>query len=1098
MYRKIKISNRTYNDLKKDLDNYSKKKLFQYLKKDTRSFQNSTEMINIIPNTNLKIELNWSVTSLTYHKYEIKKFIELEKKLFNNIFNGNYDICLLLLDQIDSELSFSLWSILIRMSILYLKKDLTTLDSFSNEIKEDIEQLVGLDQIKETIHLHQKKLQYLNQQFSFEQTKSMVYNNLYEYMNYRIIAGWEESDDEIRQINEERLKNKESSTDELLLSSVSEIFTYNEKYVLSPFNKKSSQIDLSNFLFQNSLISYIDLYKSFTQVYSELNSDHYKFDNYLLTDIQEFLNDKNIIKNINFKKITEIANIIDYKTIKLYLIFEYFLNGEFDKVIILSLKVLKKYPFYVDYIYLLVASIVYSEKEINSINSYFRKDSLISEIIYTLHNIFTNNNLNNNLNKIKSILLIFGIHCHWNMFLYYMIKDFMCQNTDTKNLSYSHSLLYSYLNHPRLFFVLEDKQKQLIIKYMKEKKQEKYTTFKVFSSSMNQNNSELEIKPYFRTQYLEAINKSLNSNELLKLYSDVNNKPFIHEIKIIVLYVNTLIKEEKYIDALKIIIENYHNRSIPICMYNYLPILSENETCNNLPHFVLLLIYHNHNDYIKIYYALKHYLDSFENDYSRPSLLAKNLQKDDINLNLQVELLKLVSTNNILEEFILQFNCKSDILNEQITILSSLKNFSKDSSDLEKKINVLNIELKKIKNNHEINHGRLEIKLSLEDKYITEISNKFNIEAFNKMPRWEKSTDIYWEFNNNVYQEDTIIELTRNIIIKIFTDKDGLKDQIEGRIKHTFFHEAIKKPLQDSELITKLDEDNTTHIPIKKWPEYIQKQLFDFTDKINQKIKDFKENQLNIDELKSNYYDFSLKNLYSKESIISIIDYYHEQKNFDITYLLNDIVIKINEELEKYSKKIKDELNRIFLSEIRNLQTIVKETNKDNSNLTDTIVLTLKTMEDSFKEISSWLKLKKLTREKEYSLINLLEILSNEFSSLIDFSKIECKEDKILFTPASFHHFLYIFHNIFSNISRHGNLNKKVLISIDEIDNEYFNIFVKNAHKNHFNEIIENTGMKVIRASLESINYSNTLNYNFNRTEFIYTLKLKKEGLIYG
>ena len=41
-----------------------------------------------------------------------------------------------------------------------------------------------------------------------------------------------------------------------------------------------------------------------------------------------------------------------------------------------------------------------------------------------------------------------------------MIKDFMCQNTDTKNLSYSHSLLYSYLNHPRLFFVLEDKQKQ--------------------------------------------------------------------------------------------------------------------------------------------------------------------------------------------------------------------------------------------------------------------------------------------------------------------------------------------------------------------------------------------------------------------------------------------------------------------------------------------------------------------------------------------------------------------------------------------------------------------------------------------------------------
>ena len=117
MYRKIKISNRTYSDLKKDLDNYSKKKLFQYLKKDTRSFQNSTEMINIIPNTNLKIELNWSVTSLTYHKYEIKKFIELEKKLFNNIFNGNYDICLLLLDQIDSELSFSLWSILIRMSI---------------------------------------------------------------------------------------------------------------------------------------------------------------------------------------------------------------------------------------------------------------------------------------------------------------------------------------------------------------------------------------------------------------------------------------------------------------------------------------------------------------------------------------------------------------------------------------------------------------------------------------------------------------------------------------------------------------------------------------------------------------------------------------------------------------------------------------------------------------------------------------------------------------------------------------------------------------------------------------------------------------------
>ena len=752
---------------------------------------------------------------------------------------------------------------------------------------------------------------------------------------------------------------------------------------------------------------------------------------------------------------------------------EKFLGGNFSDTIKISINTLKKYPYYIDYIYFLVVSSIYFNKDIEeTIKNDFDENSLLYKIIITMYNIFTKKDLDYNLNKMKEILLIFGVQTHWNMFLFHMVKNFICQNNVTTGNSYSKALIYSYLKNPRFYYQLKKTEKNVVLSYMLKNKLQNKSIYKVFLSE-NSNIQLDNISPTYRAKYIEALNKNSSLDDLEILFNNTEHKtPFFNYIKVLVLFVNKLIDNKNYRKSLELIIDNFVNNNIPLCMYNYGELISnEINSIKDMPHYPLLLIFHNKNDYIKNYYALNAYLDSFKNDYSRPSLMIADIKTSDEFFNIKLLLADEVCDSKLLEEFIMQFNCKSDILQEQIKILELIEKLKDSPNKSDKLLSVIE-ELIYIKDSHNLNYGRLEIDIEKIKQNFLGFDGTLLFDKIKNKQRWTEETKMFWEQSRAFYQEDFVQDILIDIIKFMFYSENGINEQIEGRIKHTFFHEAIKSSLITNNLITKLT-DNKKHIPIELWNnEFIQKVLFDFTDDINKAINDFKNLQLNVEKLESNYYNFSLKNLYSKEDIINITNSIHLENKLFLESLILDIVFRVNIELERYSVLLKKSMDEIFLGLLENLDKNKFESNLQVKLLNDNIQISIKEMEGNIRGIASWIKTKKFSKEEPYSVESLVNVLKQEFKTLIDYNNITLNNDNYLFIPLTFNNMLYIFHNIFSNIARHSHCSS-IICLINMIDEEErLTIVISSNHCiENPDKIVENRGIKVIKTSLKTIDF---------------------------
>ncbi len=1095
-FNKLKKST-SYNKLKELINIYPtlNKLLFSHLY--VKNFAQFEKNQYLFQRENLKKELSWTILALNSSKNELEFFIKKERELFYHIFFNEFEKCFKILDVIEENLSLSQWSIFMRMSIHYLNNDINKMDEYSDSVIEEIEKYDKLFFLRESIFFHKKKLAYLNDNYSFEEVKNLIYENLFQNMNAKIMDGWNATDSEILKFNKKRQKLGLSDVDTLLKEISIDTFKYCEKFVLSPFNKLFNNIELSKVLFSSSTMSIIDLYKTFSQVYSELlfTDSSTLISKEQEIEIQKFSYKTNIIKNLENEN-----SSLDYQTKKLFIVFEYFIRGYFEKVINISLRTLKSQPYLVDYIYFLVASMIYLSKPINSIiDEKIHKDTFLYKMINILYCIYSNKDLEINLNKMKSLLLIFGIYSRWNMYLYFLIKNFLCQNNDKLKISFSKALIYSYLNHPRLFYKISNKDN--LQKFIENTKFKKFITYNIFLSKINNikiNNIDEEIKPIYRAKYLDIINNENRKYEDLKeLYLESKDKPFIFSSKVETLYIDTLIKLNHFKKALILIVENVFYLKIPLCLYNYEVLLNleNSDTLKGLPHYPLLFIYHDKNNTIKNYHITKMYLDSFIGcDYSRPSTMIKEINKEDKYYDIKLELSRNLYETTLLEEFVFQFNCSKNVIMEQIEILSSIAKHTKLNKKEELDLSRLNKELIYISDHHQINHGRLEF--NIKDIYTSDI---LTMEKISNKNRWDDNSVIHWEHIKINYQEEVVQDFLIKEIRRLFYGKNGISDEIEGKIKHTFFHETIKQPLNDYKLITKLSNEKV-FLKIEKWNnDDIEKILFEFTEKINYEINAFKETQLKVEKLDNGYYNFMLENMYKKDEIINIVD---KINSSDITdqEIRDDLIFKINEELERYSIILGEELKKIFLTLLSNLEIKVKDIQYQKiKQLKDAIQSATKELEANLKKIASWVKVKKFTREHPYVLQDLFNVLEREFTNIINFSNLSVPSDsEIQFKAFSFHYLLYIFHNIFTNITKHSNsANPNINITIS-FENEFLILIIENNHcLDKPTEIIENRGMVVIRNALESINSKNKLFYKMTPDRFIYTLSFIKEGFFH-
>ena len=227
-------------------------------------------------------------------------------------------------------------------------------------------------------------------------------------------------------------------------------------------------------------------------------------------------------------------------------------------------------------------------------------------------------------------------------------------------------------SHPRTFYFLNKHQQRNFLDYIKNIYPNIYGVFK--SCNTSQCLKEY-IKLDYRAKYIQYKNFSKDTNALKlieELYNLDEKIPFFYKIRFKTSYVEELIYSKQYEKALKIIINQYLINKIPLCMFLYKD--SNNnyffDNCEHLPHLTLLSILDNPKDTIRIYYTFMKYLESIDVSCVKPSHL-KNFLIDD--KDIIIELLKLISKEEYLNEFILSIQSKKELLNEQLSIIKIIK-----------------------------------------------------------------------------------------------------------------------------------------------------------------------------------------------------------------------------------------------------------------------------------------------------------------------------------------------------------------------------------------------------------------------------------------
>ena len=69
----------------------------------------------------------------------------------------------------------------------------------------------------------------------------------------------------------------------------------------------------------------------------------------------------------------------------------------------------------------------------------------------------------------KKILLCFGFHLQWNMYLYHLISNFLCRNEDKRSKKFLNTIKYSYFSHPRAYFSMSQIQQKKFLEEIKDK-----------------------------------------------------------------------------------------------------------------------------------------------------------------------------------------------------------------------------------------------------------------------------------------------------------------------------------------------------------------------------------------------------------------------------------------------------------------------------------------------------------------------------------------------------------------------------------------------------------------------------------------------------
>jgi hypothetical protein len=1038
--------------------------------------------------TSMEKEIEWAYLILKLNKAKLNQYIQLERELFSQIFFGNYDEALNTIEEINNNICYSQWAILMKMTILYLKEDLNELKRFTNYLLNECDLESAL---RNAIFLHNHKL--LIEVEGEKDFEKLVIDIEFLLNDYESIL--------INNFGKERFYNEY----EILVR-------YCEKYSMTPFNKKSEFIDLQKLLSLSSKNSLIDLYKTFSIVISELQQNsNLNLDKYVLESIHKSFKDTNLIKVSPRDTIAK-----KFETLKILKIHELYLKGEFHQVIEYSVKYLSKKPYSIDYLYLFINSTIYLEEEPFQYIKDLKENSLLYKIILNYHNILNNNSPTESLSKLKKILLMFGIQTQWSMYLYHLLFDFLCLHRDTNKKSFSKSLFFSYLVHPRYFYNLTKEQQIEIINLLSKNNKykdsciHKIFTLEVYGIEMVK---ELELSPKYRGDYILSTYEK-NIEKIENLYN-LENIAFNERIKIIIDYINILFNNNNYVNALELMVKNMQEYKIPLCMFEYKKLIhSPVKSLFNMIEYIYIILLDNSSDMIFIQYAVSNYLTLSNKKYNLPSRLAQDLNEDSDDLDLKLYLLRFCANPRFLEEYIIDITSSKELIEEQLKIYNILFEYEKKKT--EKKIlqnNIYELENRRqsLNNSNYINKNKLRLNIS----YIkSELAKTIkSLELFPKLPYSE--IDLQDLISKMEYKyipkietkEDLVLADLSKVIDIVVNSEYGLFNEIEADIKHGFMEQRLHEPFIKENLVAPTIKGK--YVNIKAWSldQRLQEKLFKMTDEIKLLIEDFKHKYIacNHESSKTNILNFNQKEICSFIDIEALVynsNLYQEEQTY-VNALVNIVLEAIEKLLSNYRLKIENTLKTIFydmvfnrflneIKELKNEGVIVQPVLDAFNNLEESLYL-------SISDISSWFELYEETIHEHFQLDIILK--SNELKSLgLRYEDINTSSS-ITFMGNTYQMIYRIFFNVFQNVKKHSSSNKLKII-FESIDDFLVFTFSNNISNEKYNKLKlkSGSGENIIRNTVNKLN--NSINEDFVRIDkdksnkYTIKIKLSKKVLI--
>lgn len=1016
---------------------------------------------NIIPHSgNIEAEMAWLIDSILENSELINNYIELKEEYENAFLLNQFDKAEEILNKIEKEICFSIWSaenrLLLTEEKLGTESNWLLLNDYLNNINDPLSQFL----IEQSSKKAENKFSYVRYKNNFESIIEGTNESLHEYLCFKIIYPG---------------------------------YTGFQNYsFLINIESVSSIIDRYNLL-MDILIELVPLGKN----------------DFLLEVVKDL--SKSITKEI---KISQLLNLLADEYIQLPLnneimdAIDSYSKGEYIKCIKDIGYLIKKHPSIVELYIIYIKSIIEEKLDFTSLNI----SENINEVLLKLYNIYSvNSEFSSSIEDVLKISLKY-FSFNFGKQLFGVISN-QANLKSINNIHQLHYVLSSKFSNPKTLNYIDKLDIKLINKTINNYSNNDSLSAKINIAISKGNYTEIKklsniSKTKKELYYVKALINSDDSHlavNYLEYIVGSDEYSIITKKEIIELLYNIYITKNETVKALNLYVDSFfENRNLvntlsTISLLDSLKKYDSQITTIYLPIFFYISTPEIYEQYVKY----DEFLES--NNVKRPvQLLSSEIEIDKL-----IFFLKEVCNMDVMHHS-LYFEGTDDIESERIEILKHLLAIdSNNETEYIKEITEITQKTKIRKAIREVNKGRITINTQqiknkeesnikdnfLRFKELVVFSNSHNIKSLDLT---SKMLNEYFNSLEDKTIRDKIVNVNDPAFISYKTMFIGLRDKfilskdfgldgyLSTRIRHGTFLNHIRSVFESYNLVSQ--KKNEIYIENEFWLNRTPQTLNDKKSDIQNEIKEFSRQidefteyiireliQIKTEKYNQNqnaFFDFSVDNkglAYLFQESKNSINSHTSFLNFVFEYLEATTVIKLKEIRSILKNDIKDEYIKLINSFDKKIRTIIK----DDSfiDITSSISKCQTDIINELENISEWFNISnpssELILDVETIIQTALEITNTIYPNENIIAQI-IEETNIPFASGTTN-LIYIIRILLDNIIKHSGLVKSrrnVVINSKIIDDTILKISISNDFDAKLKDKLEKT-LKEVKTNWE-------------------------------